>query len=297
MNEAAPRARRVGRKPDGKSINRFPILPNERSKRFFATFAKSVYSLLQSERQNLPSQLGVQGYTYLPAYSDTNVGVWYSPSARRYVISFRGTDFTNIRDLLNDVGIIFGKSKYLPRVKTGVQIARKIVEKILKDNNKDTIEVTGHSLGGKVGLNVSIGMELNAYLFNIGSSPVDKPEDIALKGLCALSTRLGKCEAMRNIVHFHVVGDPISVSAANAVPWRVERQAPTTKRDPHTIDNFIPEHLLKDATETRFGSQIKEQDLRGAAEEIRRKTLGPLDKIKALQNTNRERDEAGERED
>lgn len=234
----APKPTQPPKKLTGRDIVRYTPTVNERTRKKYATFSKAVYARLHSERQEIPEKHGTKGFKFIPVFSDNNIGTWFSATEKRFVMAFRGTQVSNVEDLLSDVAIVFGKSRYLPRVSEGVRMARSVLRHIKRNYPGHTLELTGHSLGGKVGLNVSTGLELTGYFYNIGSSPSDKPEDIALKTLCTVSSK-GVCPALKNVVHFHVVGDPISASAANAVPWKVERQAPTTSMNPHTIDNFL----------------------------------------------------------
>jgi dienelactone hydrolase len=154
------------------------------------------------------------------------------------ILAFRGTDFARVDDLVNDAVIVFGKSQYLPRTRDGIEIARYLKALLTREGRGMTLTITGHSLGAKIGLNVATAEHLTAYLYNIGSSPTDKPSDLLFSGICKL-TNIKKCQALDYIVHFHVMGDPISASAANLVPWHVERQSPSAGKNPHTIDNFL----------------------------------------------------------
>lgn len=228
----------VERKLNGRDIVRYTPKITPITRKLYAVFSKGAYKKLYSERQQVLADSNIEGWRFIPQFSNNEMATYYSRSKKMFVLAFRGTEVTNFKDLLNDVAIVFGKSKYLPRVREGIHMARLILRYIRTRYKDHTLEITGHSLGGKIGLNVATALELTAYLYNIGSSPADKAMDIILKAVCAVS-KLGDCPALKNIVHFHVVGDPISTSASIAVPWKVERQSPTQSLNPHTIDNFI----------------------------------------------------------
>lgn len=207
-------------------------LKNEQSggdseKVFFARFAKAVY-------EPLDSRVNILDFEYLPNYSDANTGTWINHSKKMIIIAFRGTDFKNWRDLAQDLLIVGGISIFSARYVAGVHLVKK-VESNFPDYN---ISLTGHSLGGKIGLNIGTKLQKKAVLFNIGSSPADKPKDILYSTICKLLD-LNSCKGFKKITHYHVNGDPLSASAANITAFKTIRQKPTGL-DPHGIDNFIP---------------------------------------------------------
>jgi hypothetical protein len=190
----------------------------------FARFAKAVY---------LPENQRAQIGDY--HYSDNNIGTWTNESIKQAVIAFRGTDFSSTKDLFQDLLIVGSLSKLSTRYLQGV----KMLKKVQQDFPGFHIALTGHSLGGKIGLNVGTKMNTKSVLFNIGSSPTDKPKDLLYSTICNIFD-LKACQPFRKITHYHVTGDPLSASAANISAFKTVRQKMTAS-NPHGIDNFIPQ--------------------------------------------------------
>ena len=225
-------------KATGNDITKKALSVSNDSKKKYAVFAKAVYALSTGERKKIPGELRQDGWIYMEKFSNGNMATWVNNQEKEFILSFRGTDFSRADDLVNDAAIVFGLSKNLPRVKEGILNGSAIINAIRRSFPGYTLTITGHSLGGKIGINVAVTLRLNAHLFNIGSSPADKGSDIMYALICPIA-RLKTCRAFASVVHYHVVGDPLSVAAANAVPWHVERQGPITTMNPHAVGNFL----------------------------------------------------------
>jgi hypothetical protein len=107
------------------------------------------------------------------------------------IISYRGTNPYNISDVIADVEIL-----------SGLPISSRFNESLLKydvtkkEYPKRNIKVVGHSLGATEALYVANVKNSPAYLYNVGSSPID------------VLTNTNK----ENIKIYHTVGDVISLS-------------------------------------------------------------------------------------
>ena len=150
-----------------------------------------------------------------------------------YIVAFRGTDLARdpyraFADLIHDLNIAIGKNDRVYRI----QEAQAVIEQLLRMVPKEKIEITGHSLGGFVGINISQKYGLKAVLFNIGSSPLDK---------------VGVRRDLKNVTHYTTndlrkvppVIDILSISALflYRTKYYIVKVKPGLSN--HTINNFI----------------------------------------------------------
>ena len=152
----------------------------------------------------------------------------------KIIISFRGTDLSRdsqrkFSDLIADVNIAIGKNERVYRIQQGENLIRFMMSQGIP---KSKLMITGHSLGGFVGVNLGEKFNLPSVLFNIGSSPLD-----------ARCVRRG----LTNILHittnnlrvFPPIIDILSISALflYRFPYTIVNVRDGMSK--HTIDNFI----------------------------------------------------------
>ncbi len=170
-------------------------------------------------------------FKIMSEYSNKNI-LTVSDS-KTFIIAFRGTDLTRdktraFKDLLQDVNIAIGKNERVTRIQEGSIL----ITGILKNVEKKNLLITGHSLGGFVGVNLSEKFNIRSVLFNIGCSPLDT------KGVRRNS---------QNIIHITTndlrrippIIDILSISALYLYRFRYYIVPVKKGLSIHTIDNFI----------------------------------------------------------
>jgi hypothetical protein len=137
----------------------------------YARICKVSYAL----PQNRPAELQrlASDWRIIDEYSNNDILT--VKNGNLVVIAFRGTELNKgagraILDLYNDYGILIGEDQRVFRLEEG----RSIVQEAIRKYGKRKIVLTGHSLGGYVGVNLCEEFGLSGVLFNIGSSPKDK---------------------------------------------------------------------------------------------------------------------------
>jgi len=170
----------------------------------YATLAKSSYDYYHT---NVP-KTKIELASHLPDFelvedlSDINSTVLYDDKTKDLVISYRGTDPTNIKDIVADAQILLGNP--IENLTAGCYgrfcEAEQKYERAKERFPQANISTTGHSLGGKLGLYVAKKNDLEANVFNVGSSPFD-----AFFQLKTLDNK-------NPINVYHTSGDPISLS-------------------------------------------------------------------------------------
>ena len=201
-------------------------------RQILARICKSTYEY-EDQRQSKLIQLLGDRFTILNEYSSRDILTVLDNEHDKIIISFRGTDLARdphraFTDLIADVNIAIGKNERVYRIQQGEILIRNILQTIPRSK----LILTGHSLGGFVGVNLGEKFNLPSVLFNIGSSPLDPK---------------GVRRGLTNIVHITTnnlgvlppVIDILSVSALflYRFPYVI---VPVIKGlSKHTIDNFL----------------------------------------------------------
>lgn len=101
--------------------------------------------------------------------------VYYNKVTDTYVVSFRGTELTDLNDLKTDgaIGIdaIFDKNNAIKQYEMAMQIAEEINKIPQRERDNLNIEVVGHSLGGGLASIVGLMTGINAKTFNAAMVP------------------------------------------------------------------------------------------------------------------------------
>ena len=206
----------------------------------FGLLAQSSYDTYYADTATANAKL----QEYLPAHSiieedttknSTVIQRINNDGSRDIIISYRGTDPTNVLDLMADAQIFAGNPDFLlgspvGRFKQAEDTYLRIKEKYPDAN----IMITGHSLGAKEGLLVAEKYNIPAELFNVGSSPID--------------FLIPNAEANPNITIYNVPSDFISVSNRYDTSQKVidvpNKGNVFNPISPHSMDNFIPDWIL-----------------------------------------------------
>jgi hypothetical protein len=142
----------------------------------------------------------------------------------KLVVAFRGTDLNNKTrrksDLKTDANIGLTTEEHTSRFKSADSTTRTANNLYGREN----VTLTGHSLGGSLGISASKKHKNNAVVFNPGHSPLD------------VSTPLSRKQ--KQITAYTTLVDPISGSIVHDKRYSTKVRKPTQK-DVHGIDNFI----------------------------------------------------------
>lgn len=115
----------------------------------------------------------LEGYEIDQELSSPDRTVYVDPNSKHVTIAFRGTDLHHAsnrwRDIGADAAVFFGMEGWNHRFTHQVEATKKIIDKYGKDN----VSLTGHSLGGSIGMYVSSKLGVKANVFNAGVSPAD----------------------------------------------------------------------------------------------------------------------------
>ena len=142
----------------------------------------------------------------------------------KLVVAFRGTDLNNKSrrksDLKADANIGLTTEQHTERFKSADSTTR-IANNIY---GKENVTLTGHSLGGSLGISASKKYKNKAVVFNPGHSPLD------------ISTPLSKKQ--KQVTAYTTLVDPISGSIVHDKRYTTKVRKPTQK-DVHGIDNYL----------------------------------------------------------
>jgi hypothetical protein len=161
-----------------------------------------------------------------------------------HVVTVKGTNPTNVKDLMSDVHLAIGKSSSDKQFKRRTNEIKKIYSGI--DNN-EVKYLTGHSLGGSIvahAMTKSKSIRDNtkgASTFNLGYTPAFHTE------LSKDLTTADKKELKSKLTHHHQAGDLISGALAIKSVGKVVVQKKASS-NPHSLDNFISDKSLKESS-------------------------------------------------
>ncbi|NDV65447.1 DUF2974 domain-containing protein [Bacteroides sp. 224] len=115
--------------------------------------------------------------------------------SEKYVLSFRGTEPSlDMRDVIEDVHGNFSNTS--PQTKLAIEVTQKLLDKGIKPEN---IQLTGHSLGGRLAAEASIKHGLVAYTFNAADISRETRSEIGIN-------------SKGNILNTISANDPLSAS-------------------------------------------------------------------------------------
>ena len=181
--------------------------------KFYAQFALQAYE----KRKNIGD------FVYHPELSVEKRSVHINENKKEIVVSERGTEVSDIGDVIDDAKILGGIPETIARIPTET----KFILQLIKDYPEYEIHLTGHSLGGSCVLQLllKIGQLDNieqAYIFNAG---VAKPiqSDIFRKKLQI----------------YHIIGDAISVMGRQIKARLNKSYRPRKLSNPHSVFQFL----------------------------------------------------------
>lgn len=170
------------------------------------------------------------------------------------VIVFRGTDVSDVEDLLLDAALAIGGAQQSDRLQQSKELVKEIVAQVGNTN----VSLTGHSLGGYMAYVIGAQYGLKSVSFNPGATPLRTQEKASLEmhgtakkvmqwiGLgetnltSAVEWLVGAFASEiqgsdRNILLF-IQGDVISMSAQQ---WSGKKIIYPYRENPHSLSNFL----------------------------------------------------------
>ena len=187
------------------------VQAGERDKvmRRYAVLSSVAYNLYNTnyDKANENMREFLPLHEILPSMSDGYSTVIMKPHQDKpndIIISYRGTQ--NLTDLAVDAGQIATGSplEKLGGINKGYfRLAQDKYDEVKATFPNANITTTGHSLGGSLAYYIGKRNDVNSYIFNAGSSPLD------------VITDTGLSHTLNNTsTHYHVVGDLIGGSKA-----------------------------------------------------------------------------------
>lgn len=213
-------------------------LQDIRNQRRYSLISKAGYDTHYNDVDTAEKNLKV----YLPAHDiireftdqeSTTVIKKHPDGQDEIIFTIRGTDPTSKEDLYADAFILAG----LPVNSTSRYInAENKYIKLRQQYPDAKIILTGHSLGATIGLDLAKKYDLEAHLFNIGSSPMEYITGFPQGG--------------NKVTIYHIKGDPISVTNSLGSKDRIVYTQTNSYTDylgstlGHSIGLFMPERAM-----------------------------------------------------
>lgn len=179
-----------------------------------------------------------RGWKIDNALSNNRNTVFYNPQTREAVLSVKGTDLDQVDDLTNDALIIMGEERQGVRYRE----TRQILENMRQQYPQ--VSVTGHSLGGRIAIDLAEDFDIPAHVFNPGTTYKGIGKK-ALETLWQAATR-GKA---KNIQSYNTSTDLISIFSV--FDPKLKRKFVPTKKglNAHSINNFLPDEQPEDISQ------------------------------------------------
>jgi hypothetical protein len=142
--------------------NKYKVMnPNYKSPRESYEAPKDI-NFAQLSKVAYTPNAEISNYNFIKEFSSPDRSVYQHTPSGHVIISFRGTDTKNWRDLTTDALLAMGETERSHRVAN----ADKVTQKVIKKYGKKNVSLTGHSLGGSQALYVSRKYGVNAHVFN-----------------------------------------------------------------------------------------------------------------------------------
>jgi len=185
------------------------------------------------------------------ACDGTRIAALQDDTNQRIIFSYRGTDISEWKDLLDDLLILNGGKPLFFKSE-----ANRFVESVLKkaDSTYEIIH-TGHSLGGTIAEIMAIETKTKAVVFNPGGTEKLKdfrrvPPVHPMVPLIQEFVRLFIIEEKNPDIIVHIIiGDPVSFF--KETPGIVFMHKQLSISIPHSISNFLPVEEKKDKKRPR----------------------------------------------
>lgn len=176
----------------------------------------------------------ITGYTLDSELSDENHVVIEKPDGNA-IVAYRGTDPTNVNDLMADTLILTGKYKDAVHLQgTRFNKADEYYRNAV--NKYNDVELTGHSLGGSMAIAIGSLYGTKSVVFNPGSSPF---ELAGRNELPQHNAKVYKTDA----VDLVSLSERLYSNVIN-VPMKETGMIPFLNLSSHDIKHFLPDQNL-----------------------------------------------------
>lgn len=209
----------------------------------YAILSKIAYEARGGNRDFTKSltKFGLQGtYTVEPSLSSDNYVTFTDTRTGKGVVAYRGTSWSNSKDLATDAAIFFGAEDYTKRFRDAVKVAKEASSFYGGNAN---VNVTGHSLGGSQAMEVTKQTGIESHSFNPGKgferfklTNLTGPIGSLIGGIQKVFQKKSQSNPSNTTVYTTGI-DPISVGARRSSATFKYRKPGW---DVHGIDNFIP---------------------------------------------------------
>jgi hypothetical protein len=163
--------------------------------------------------------------------------VYVHLDTKRVLICYRGSDFTDIKDIMSDIQIVLGMNAIDSRVKISLDFYDKVVMKYPTHEKW----LTGHSLGGTISYIVAKHRNVQrCVVFNSGSAPTKS-------FLAMMQDTLLKKPRTQTVTTYKILGDVVSTLSfvGNVESFFLKTLDP---KKLHSIDSFPELFLLKQSS-------------------------------------------------
>ena len=197
----------------------------------YAVFSSAVYpDLNDGDPDKFLKNYGYGDYKYDKKLSNKNTAVFHNSKTGETIMSFRGTDWTDIGDIFQNLGIVTGSSLFQSRRRSNEKLFDKVADKY----GKDSITLTGHSAGGWQSTEVAVRKKVPAVVYNSANAggQLEWLKAMKAKGLITHYSTNNPKKGVFDIV-----------SLLN--PHTTEKVDKKEGQDSHAIQNFLPEEEIK----------------------------------------------------
>ena len=191
----------------------------------YAKFAKLSYEKASERKLD---DLGLNDWNIDNLLSNDRRLVLVNPDNKQVVFAMRGTDITNKKDLLTDVGIGVGVEKKMGQYKRANRTIRHIKNKYPDYN----LSLTGHSMSALYAYNLGKKYDLESYSFN---PPSSIPTNITTTVGNWLVNAISKPSKQKL---YYVATDPIGFLGTTGLRGDVNYVKRKVK-NPHSLENFL----------------------------------------------------------
>ncbi len=186
-----------------------------------AHIANQSYSKVGQREKNLG------GYELDESFSGKKHAVYHNKGTKKTIISYRGTDPTDVEDMYNDAHILKGTQASTDRYKRSEKLYDDVASKYGKN-----ITATGHCLGGNISEHIARKKGAKAETFNTGRG-ADKSYLLA-SVRCKLPNAPSYCGKVKR---HHIVGDGLSMANKGYGKGYSYKSKGVIKS--HSLENFL----------------------------------------------------------
>ena len=137
----------------------------------FAKISRLAYETDSKKQRELARNLG---YKIDNEFSNQYHTVLIDEKNKDVIISFRGTNPTDLRDIKTDINIFKNSKEKDERFNEAVEI----FDKVKNEYSDYKFSSTGHSLGGGLSIYLNEKRGIDSYVFNPGSSPLIREKKV-----------------------------------------------------------------------------------------------------------------------